>query len=309
MRHSICFVVLALSATGAAVSAPAPAAADARSAAARAVMNEIADAGFNHSEIPETAEYLDDQIGGRMTNSPAMRRAERWTADQFTRLGPAERPHRRLRLRPRLVDRGGAHPHDCAASASTSRASRWPGPRPPTGALSAADRRGADGQRQGLRAVEGQAVGQDRARQLPGARDGRHRAACSSASRTPTSPSATISCSRSRIPGCARSASSATASASSSMRSWPRKARVALVTDVAQRRAPGARRRLQLPGGAHAEAAGRRAGGGGLSQARAPGQGRRGAAGDREPRALRGRGPQRLQRARRDPRRRPPPAT
>ena len=81
MQQSICFSVLALCAAGATVAAPAPA--DAHAAAARAVMNEIADAGFNHSEIPETAEYLDDQIGGRMTNSPAMRRAERWTAERL----------------------------------------------------------------------------------------------------------------------------------------------------------------------------------------------------------------------------------
>src|SRR6201992_2051296 len=46
-------------------------------------LNEIADQGFNHSEIPTTAEYLDDQIGGRMTNSPAMRKAERWTQEKF----------------------------------------------------------------------------------------------------------------------------------------------------------------------------------------------------------------------------------
>ena len=51
------------------------------------VLNAIADVGFNHSEIPETAEYLADQIGGRMTNSPAMRRAERWTSQRFTDWG------------------------------------------------------------------------------------------------------------------------------------------------------------------------------------------------------------------------------
>jgi hypothetical protein len=46
-------------------------------------INRIADAGFNHSEVALTAEYLADQIGGRMTNSPAMRRAERWTQEKF----------------------------------------------------------------------------------------------------------------------------------------------------------------------------------------------------------------------------------
>lgn len=83
MRKSICLVLLLLGAAGAGASAAAPAGADAHPGAARAVMNEIADAGFNHSEIAETAEYLDDQIGGRMTNSPAMRRAEHWTADRL----------------------------------------------------------------------------------------------------------------------------------------------------------------------------------------------------------------------------------
>ena len=87
MRKSICLVLLLLGAAGAGASAAAPAGADAHPGAARAVMNEIADAGFNHSEIAETAEYLDDQIGGRMTNSPAMRRAEHWTADRLRAWG------------------------------------------------------------------------------------------------------------------------------------------------------------------------------------------------------------------------------
>jgi carboxypeptidase Q len=46
-------------------------------------INRIADAGFNHSEVADTAEYLADEIGGRMTNSPAMRRAEQWTQEKF----------------------------------------------------------------------------------------------------------------------------------------------------------------------------------------------------------------------------------
>ncbi|HET9330799.1 MAG TPA: M20/M25/M40 family metallo-hydrolase [Steroidobacteraceae bacterium] len=87
MRNSLCLLLLLLGASGAGVSAAAPAAADAHASAARAVMNEIADAGFNHSEIAETAEYLDDQIGGRMTNSPAMRRAEHWTAERLRAWG------------------------------------------------------------------------------------------------------------------------------------------------------------------------------------------------------------------------------
>lgn len=42
-------------------------------------LNRIADAGFNHGEVVDTAAYLADQIGGRLTNSPAMRTAEAWT--------------------------------------------------------------------------------------------------------------------------------------------------------------------------------------------------------------------------------------
>jgi hypothetical protein len=50
-------------------------------------LNRIADTGFNHGEVVETAAYLADRIGGRMTNSPAMRTAERWTQDQFKSWG------------------------------------------------------------------------------------------------------------------------------------------------------------------------------------------------------------------------------
>jgi hypothetical protein len=50
-------------------------------------ISRIADEGFNHSQVAETAEYLADQIGGRMTNSPSMRKAERWTQDRFKEWG------------------------------------------------------------------------------------------------------------------------------------------------------------------------------------------------------------------------------
>lgn len=46
-------------------------------------LNRIADAGFNHGEVVETIEHLTDQIGGRMTNSPAMRKAEAWTQEKY----------------------------------------------------------------------------------------------------------------------------------------------------------------------------------------------------------------------------------
>ena len=51
------------------------------------VINRIADAALNHGEVVETVEYLSDQIGGRMTNSPAMRKAEQWTQQKFTGWG------------------------------------------------------------------------------------------------------------------------------------------------------------------------------------------------------------------------------
>ncbi len=46
-------------------------------------INRIVDEGFNRSELSATAAYLTDRIGGRMTNSPQMRAAERWTQQQF----------------------------------------------------------------------------------------------------------------------------------------------------------------------------------------------------------------------------------
>ena len=51
------------------------------------LINRIADATFNHSEIAGTEEYLADRIGGRMTNSPGMRAAERWTEERFRAWG------------------------------------------------------------------------------------------------------------------------------------------------------------------------------------------------------------------------------
>lgn len=50
-------------------------------------LNRITDQAFNHSEVQETAAYLTDRIGGRMTNSPAMRKAEAWAQDKFKGYG------------------------------------------------------------------------------------------------------------------------------------------------------------------------------------------------------------------------------
>ncbi|TPW06826.1 MAG: peptidase M28 [bacterium] len=49
----------------------------------RVAINGIIDQGLNHSEVMVTAAWLTDRIGGRMTNSPQMRQAEEWTAQQF----------------------------------------------------------------------------------------------------------------------------------------------------------------------------------------------------------------------------------
>lgn len=70
---------LLLGATCAMAAAPPKAAV----AAEGATINRIADEGFNHSQVADTAEYLADEIGGRMTNSPAMRKAEHWTQEKF----------------------------------------------------------------------------------------------------------------------------------------------------------------------------------------------------------------------------------
>jgi hypothetical protein len=51
------------------------------------VTGRIIDAGMDHGEVMETVEYLTDRIGGRMTNSPAMRQAEKWTKQRFTDYG------------------------------------------------------------------------------------------------------------------------------------------------------------------------------------------------------------------------------
>ena len=61
---------------------PAGTAADASRAQAR-----IMDQGLNHSQVMATAQYMADVIGGRMTNSPAMRRAEAWTQERYRAWG------------------------------------------------------------------------------------------------------------------------------------------------------------------------------------------------------------------------------
>ena len=47
----------------------------------------IIDEGMNRSQVMLTAHELVDGIGGRMTNSPAMRRAETWALGKFASYG------------------------------------------------------------------------------------------------------------------------------------------------------------------------------------------------------------------------------
>lgn len=52
-----------------------------------ATINRIIDEGLGRSELPYTASYLTDRIGGRMTNSPQMREAEKWAQEQYRKWG------------------------------------------------------------------------------------------------------------------------------------------------------------------------------------------------------------------------------
>lgn len=51
------------------------------------VIAQIREEGLERSHLPELASYLTDVIGPRLTNSPGMRRANEWTADQLRSWG------------------------------------------------------------------------------------------------------------------------------------------------------------------------------------------------------------------------------
>lgn len=53
----------------------------------RVAINGILDQGMNHSEVMQTAAWLTDRIGGRLTNSPQMRQAEVWSQQKFREWG------------------------------------------------------------------------------------------------------------------------------------------------------------------------------------------------------------------------------
>jgi hypothetical protein len=55
--------------------------------APKAVIDKIRDEGTNHSQVMQTLSYLTDVIGGRLTNSPNMKRANEWTRDTMAKWG------------------------------------------------------------------------------------------------------------------------------------------------------------------------------------------------------------------------------
>jgi hypothetical protein len=73
MRHTLCAIAaLAIAMPALAADAPDP-----------AITARIIDTGLNHGEVTQTIQYLSDRIGGRLTNSPAMRQAETWTQSKY----------------------------------------------------------------------------------------------------------------------------------------------------------------------------------------------------------------------------------
>ncbi|RZJ18568.1 MAG: M20/M25/M40 family metallo-hydrolase [Brevundimonas sp.] len=53
----------------------------------RVAINGILDQGLNHSEVMQTAAWMTDRIGGRLTNSPQMRQTESWSQQKFREWG------------------------------------------------------------------------------------------------------------------------------------------------------------------------------------------------------------------------------
>ena len=50
-------------------------------------LNRIADEGFNRGQVVPLIEHLTDKIGPRLTNSPNIRDAEKWTQSMFKSWG------------------------------------------------------------------------------------------------------------------------------------------------------------------------------------------------------------------------------
>ena len=68
------------------VAQPAPAK-PARSTPDADPIARIKDEGMNRSQVMQTLSYLTDNIGARVTGSPALRRANEWTRDELTKMG------------------------------------------------------------------------------------------------------------------------------------------------------------------------------------------------------------------------------
>jgi len=51
------------------------------------IIAKIRDEGMNRSQVMQTLSYLTDVIGGRLTNSPNMKRANEWTRDTMSKWG------------------------------------------------------------------------------------------------------------------------------------------------------------------------------------------------------------------------------
>src|SRR5690349_16279707 len=51
------------------------------------MVNRIRDEGLNRSKVMETASYLIDRIGPRLTNSPQQRQASEWTRAKLAEWG------------------------------------------------------------------------------------------------------------------------------------------------------------------------------------------------------------------------------
>src|SRR5687768_6675233 len=71
---------------GAGTSAAAPSAVKVYTAP-KEVIDKIRDEGMNRSQVMQHLSYLTDVIGGRLTNSPNMKRANEWTRDTMAKWG------------------------------------------------------------------------------------------------------------------------------------------------------------------------------------------------------------------------------
>src|SRR6187401_1411031 len=55
--------------------------------APKEAIDKIRDEGMNKSQVMQTLSYLTDVIGGRLTGSPNMKRANEWTRDKMKEWG------------------------------------------------------------------------------------------------------------------------------------------------------------------------------------------------------------------------------